>query len=427
MAGAGTARTIAVVGGGWAGIAAAIEAVRRGHRVTLFEMAAHLGGRARSVDVDGMLLDNGQHILIGAYVDTLALLETVGVDPDLAFVRTPLRITDPGGHGLHLKDGPPVGAFARAVLMQREWRLHERVALLLTTAGWWLRDFRCDPSLTVAAMVAGLPVSVREQLIEPLCAAALNTSAADASATVFLRVLKDALFSGPGCADLLLPRVGLSALLPDPAQRWLTGSGVELRLRRRATTLAAQGGGWAIDGEAFDRVVLATTPTEAARLSANVAPAWSRSAGRLRYEPIVTVYLRSCGARLPAPMLALRCDDRAPAQFVFDRGQLGGSEGLLAFVISAAQCWVDRGTDAAARATLKQARSALRASLRAPVHLVRTLTEKRATFRCTPGLERPGRQIAPGLHAAGDHVAGPYPATLEGAVQSGLQAIRSFD
>ncbi|MES3015454.1 MAG: FAD-dependent oxidoreductase, partial [Pseudomonadota bacterium] len=122
------------------------------------------------------------------------------------------------------------------------------------------------------------------------------------------------------------------------------------------------------------------------------------------------------------PMLALRSDDGAPAQFVFDRGHLGGPAGLLAFVISGAQPWVDRGMAATSSATIAQAESALGL----PLTLVQTLTEKRATFRCTPGLQRPPMRIAANLHAAGDHVAGPYPATLEGAVRSGLAAVGAF-
>lgn len=417
---------MAVIGGGWAGLAAAVEAVKRGHVVTLFEMAPRLGGRARGVEAAGLALDNGQHILIGACVDTLALLRTVGVATDQAFVRTPLCIADPNGLGLRLAAGAPITAFAAAVLRQRSWRVHDRLTLLAAAVLWALRGFRCDRSLTVADLTARLPLSVRGDLIDPLCVAALNTPASDASAAVFLRVLKDALFSGPGSADLLLPRASLSALLPDPTQRWLAGVGARVKLQHRVGSLASQGAAWTIDTERFDRVVLAATATEAARLTAAIAPEWSRAAAALCYEPIVTVYLRSAGTRLPDPMLALRADDRWPAQFVLDRGQLGGPDGLLAFVVSGAQAWVDRGLEATSQAVLRQARATLGTHLRGPLHLVRTITEKRATFRCTPGLQRPAMAIASGLHAAGDHVAGPYPATLEGAVRSGLQAVREF-
>ena len=420
------ATRIAVVGGGWAGLAAAVEATRRGDHVTLFEMAPQLGGRARDVERDGQLLDNGQHILIGAYVETLALLRTLGVEPADAFVRTPLRVTYPDGIGLQLRPGAPVQAFGAAVLRQRGWPLGARLALLVAATGWALRGFRCDPALTVGALTRHLPAAIRHDLIDPLCVAALNTPADEASGSVFLRVLKDALFSGPGSADLLLPKIGLSALVPDPALRWLAQAGASVRMTHRVRSLAADDRGWSIDGEPFERVVLATTPTEAARLVREIAPAWAARAAALHYEPIVTVYLRAEGVRLDEPMLALRAGVDAPAQFVFDRGQLGGPQGLLAFVVSGAQAWVDRGMGATTEATLQQARAALGPRLgSARLTVVRTLTEKRATFRCTPGLPRPAMRIAPGLVAAGDHVDGPYPATLEGAVRSGLAAARA--
>ena len=417
---------VAVVGGGWAGLAAAVEATRLGHQVTLFEMAPQLGGRSRGVEVDGLTIDNGQHILIGAYAATLGLMRKVGVDLDQALLRTPLRFTQPDGSGLHLAPGSPVVAFARAVLRQDRWTIGERVALLAAASGWALRRFRCDDALTVGQLTAQLPLAIRAQLIDPLCIAALNTPADEASARVFLRVLKDALFSGPGSADLLLPRASLSDLLPGPAQRWLIEAGAQLRRHHRVTEVRADGDGWRVDDEVFERVVLAATPTESARLAVGIAPAWAQRVAALRYEPIVTVYLRSAGSRLPEPMLALHSDAQLPAQFVFDRGQLGGPSGLLAFVISGAQRWVDQGLDATAQATLTQAHAVLTVHLRGPLVLVHTIAEKRATFRCTPGLQRPGALIAPGLLAAGDHIDGPYPATLEGAVLSGLQAVALF-
>jgi hypothetical protein len=108
----------------------------------------------------------------------------------------------------------------------------------------------------------------------------------------------------------------------------------------------------------------------------------------------------------------------APAQFGFDRGQLGGPPGLLAFVVSAST-----GERATLQAqVLEQARQQLGLQLQA----VQTIVEKRATFACTPGLQRPQRHIAPGLLACGDYVAGPYPATLEGAVRSAMAAVQAL-
>lgn len=414
--------TLAVVGGGWAGIAAAVEATRQGHAVTLYEMAPQLGGRSRAADDSANALDNGQHILIGAYVETLALMRTLGVDPAKALLRMPLSLTYPDASGLRLRPGPPLPAFVAAVLRTTAWPWAARIALLRAATAWALAGFRCAASLSVAELTSNLPAPIRSDLIDPLCVAALNTPATEASAQVFLRVLKDALFAAPGSSDLLLPCLSLSALVPDPATRWLEAEGASLRLRHRVGSLAQDGEEWRVDGDKYSGVILACTPREAARLARGVAPEWSQAAQALRYEPIVTVYLHGRGVHLPSPMMALRESADAPAQFVLDRGQLGGPAGLLAFVVSGAQAWVDRGTTAVLEATLAQARTALGLTL----NPVRTLVEKRATFRCTPALIRPPMVIAPGLTSAGDHVEGPYPATLEGAVRSGLAAARAW-
>ena len=113
-------------------------------------------------------------------------------------------------------------------------------------------------------------------------------------------------------------------------------------------------------------------------------------------------------------MVALRSGPQAPAQFAFDKAQLGGPPGLLALVVSASQ-----GDKATLQAqVLQQARSQLGLP---ELQGLQTVIDKRATFACTPQVQRPAAQIAPGLWACGDYVQGPYPATLEGAVRSGLQ------
>jgi squalene-associated FAD-dependent desaturase len=419
---------LAVIGGGWAGIAAAVQAVQAGHDVTLYEMAPRLGGRARSVDFDGLTLDNGQHILIGAYRDTLALMRRVGADPDKLLLRQPLALTFPDGQGLELRPGAAVPALLGAIVRRAGWRWGDRFALLRAAAGWRLARFRCDPGWTVARLTASLPARVRSELIDPLCVAALNTPATHASATVLLRVLADALFGAAGGADLLLPRRPLDELLPLPAARWLAARGATLHFGCRVQALQGDAGGrWRVDGAAFDAVVLACTVGEAARLTRDVAPAWSALAAAFVHEPIVTVYLRSPGTRLPRAMTALHEGAGAPAQFVFDHGCIGGDDGLFAAVVSGARDWVGRGLDATAQAVLRQLVADFApGTWRSTPRPVRTLAEKRATFACVPGLLRPPRAVAPKLVAAGDYVDGPYPSTLEGAVRSGLAAIESL-
>jgi squalene-associated FAD-dependent desaturase len=413
---------VAVVGAGWAGLAAAVEAARAGARVTLFEMAPAAGGRARDVVSHGSVLDNGAHICIGAYAETLRLLRIVGVDENAAFLRRPLTLVDAEGAGLRMRGGAPLPAFVLAVLGRRGWLWRDRIALLRVAAAWRRGRFQCAPERTVADLAVALPAAVRRDLIEPLCVAALNTPAAEASGAVFLRVLQDALGSSAGAADLLLPRRGLGEIFPAPALDWLEQAGATIRLAHRVERLERRGDGWSVDAVPVDRVVVAASAVEAARLIAPHAAEWAEQAARLRYEPIVTVYARSAGCSLPEPLLALPFDGERPAQFVFDRGRLGGEAGLLAFVVSGASAWVERGAAATEQAILAQAAVALRRHLRGPLEVVRTMFEKRATFACTPRLERPAMAAAPGLFACGDYIAGPYPATLEGAVRHGVAA-----
>ena len=419
--------TLAVVGGGWAGIAAAVEATRLGLGVTLFEMASSPGGRARTVRTSEGEFDNGQHILIGAYRETLSLMKTVGVDCEAGLLRSPLALIDADGIGLRLPGGPASWALLRAILSHPRWSLRDKCALAATAARWSATGFQCAPEISVDHLCARLPPAVRRDLIDPLCVAALNTRADAASARVFLRVMRDALGAGPGSADLLLPRMPLGELLPVPAARWLADRGARVRLSQRVNCIEPSGSiGWCVDGERFDRVVLACSATEAARLARPHNGTWADLATSLVHERIVTVYARSVGTRLSDPMLMLRDQGAiAPAQFVLDHGWLTDREGLLAFVISAPPTSLDGSDASLVKATLVQGEAQLRSRLKAPLSLVRSFSEKRATFRCSPQLHRPPLAIAPGLMASGDYVDGPYPATLEGAVQSGMAAARA--
>jgi squalene-associated FAD-dependent desaturase len=435
---------IAIIGAGWAGMAAAVEATLAGHHATIFEAYRATGGRARALNSilpDGtpVTLDNGQHILIGAYTETLRLMRQVGVQPETALLRQPMTLLFPDGLGLRFAAWrTPLDALA-GIVCARGWTLADKWSLLRVATGWQRQGFLCEASSSVAQLCRGLSPRVMAELIEPLCVSALNTPASRASAQVFLRVLQDALLGVQGGSRLLLPRVDLSELFPAAAARWLTRQGGQVRLGARVEAVMPQGRRWRLEGEIFDTVVFATAASESVRAletSAQMAPdaianqlwQWTGITRGLQFEAITTVYAWGAGAALAHPMLTLRshADDAdapltpsappAPAQFVFDRGQLGGPQGLLAFVVSASHG--DRATLQAQ--VLLQARQQLGLSLQ----VVQTVVEKRATFACTPGLQRPPLQIAPGLLACGDYVDGPYPATLEGAVRSGMAAVR---
>ena len=418
---------LAIVGAGWAGLAAAVRGVQAGFQVSVFEMSHHPGGRARSLDNRPDALDNGQHILIGAYTRTLALMRELGAGPAVLLHRMPLALRFPDGAGLALAAGTPAWSLLMGIARFAGTSVRERWSLTRHALGWAARGFRCDETLTVDALCAGMAPRMRELLIDPLCVAAMNTHARGASAGVFLRVLQDALLGGAGSADLLLPRRPLSELLPQPARQWLAQHGAAWLSGTRVQQVRRERDGWHVDGQAFDAVLLACSSTEAARLAQDVAPAWAQDAAALRFEPIVTVYVQADGARMPSAITALHEGPQAPAQFVFDHGQLGTCAGRFACVVSGAQRWVDAGMAATEQAVLAQLRDAFPAGTwpHAP-KVLRSVAEKRATFRCTPGLRRPPSHVAPGLMAAGDYVDGPYPATLEGAVRSAEQAIANL-
>jgi hydroxysqualene dehydroxylase len=430
---------VAVIGAGWAGCAAAVEATRRGCQVTLFESARTPGGRARRVSAtlagQPVALDNGQHILIGAYAETLRLMTDLGVDVKAALLRLPLTLQFPDGSGLKLPPlavplPAPLDAFA-GILTARGWAWADKLSLLKVAIGWQRDKFECAPELSVSALCHGLTPGVMALLIEPLCVSALNTPAERASGQVFLRVLRDALFSAQGGSNLLLPRVDLSALLPEAALAWLTEQGNAPRLGARVRAIEPTASGWVVTLDAsttsrsfaFDAVVLACPAQEAARLvdgSGVATDDWLATTRALQYEALTTVYAHSPCTRLRQPMLALPSATAAavaPAQFVFDRGQLGGPPGLLAFVVSASS------GHSATLTQQVQAQAASQLGL-SGLQVVQTVVEKRATFSCTPGLQRPALRVAAGLLACGDYVDGPYPATLEGAVRSGLAAAR---
>lgn len=429
---------VAIVGAGWAGMAAAVAACEAGHSVTVFEASRTLGGRARALgatlpDGTAVTLDNGQHILIGAYTETLRLMRMVGVSPDTALLRRPLALPFPDGSGLqtpaYAAQWPaPLDAIA-AIATARGWSWGERWSLIRASLGWQWSRFTCAPDLSVAQLCAGMAPRVLIELIEPLCVSALNTPADQASATVFLRVMQDSLFGVRGGSHLLLPRTDLTALFPQAAAQWLTQRGSQVHTGQRIQQLRWQAPHWMLDGQAFDRVVWASSSSNAALAlveSSDTAPesiasdlrSWVATTSALRFEAIATVYAWAPQARLPHPMLALRATPDAPAQFVFDRGQLDGPPGLLAFVVSASA----GSREELQAAVLAQAASQLQPLALGSLQVVQTVVEKHATFACTPQLQRPRQQIAPGLLAAGDYVAGPYPATLEGAVRSGWAA-----
>ena len=428
---------IAIVGAGWAGLAAAITATQKGHQVTLLEASRFWGGRARSIKPsfeDHPTLDNGQHILIGAYQQTLSLMQTVGVNLEKVFWRRPLDLRYADGSGLSLPNKSFPMNLLQGIALNPSWRFVDKWQLLKTAWKWQRMRFECEDHLTVADLCQSMTPTVWQDLMEPLCVSALNTPAHEASGSVFLRIMKDALFGPVGSSDLLLPRLDLGDLFPHAAIKWLEKNGVSCHTGQRIESIVDLSNNsnpsfrWQLGDDQFDHLIIATPAWEAAHLLEAFNSAWAATAHQLKHETIATVYVQGpLDFKLPQSMLALRTAQGSPAQFAFDRGQIyteAHTPGLLAFVVSANKLSKEDVT----QQVLGQLRALLiqlgQATLLIDAfNVIQTVVEKRATFACTPNLKRPSAKPCQGITVCGDYVEGLYPATLEGAVISGIQAV----
>lgn len=420
---------VGIIGAGWAGLAAGVALARQGISVTVLEAASQAGGRARSLPFGTTTLDNGQHILLGAYRATLELLRQIGVPESAVLRRQPLQLQ------LHRRDGAPVqlpprrgpAATLRTLLGMRGIAWRDRLAALRFALH--ARQARLTdpdrPALDVLR-AQGQSDAIIQAVWEPLCVAALNTPIAESSARLFLTVLRDALLSAPDASDLLLPVTDLGACLPIPAQRFIESRGGSVRLRQRVTAVTFSGDrvtGVQVDDELVmvDQLVIATGPAACARLLTHPSLAPIRDGiAQLRPSPIATLYVRyPASLALDREFVGLL---GGSVQWLFDRGRLTGEHGLIAAVVSGPNAHMHLSPEAATAAMIAEIHAYF-PHWPAPLE-TKLIREKSATFAAHPDVDRyrPScRTPVRGLWLAGDYTATGYPGTLEGAVRSGVE------
>ena len=398
---------VAVVGAGYAGMAAAVTLAARGVAVTVFESGTVPGGRARRVISQGNELDNGQHILVGAYTELFRLMRTVGVPAD-ALLRLPFEIRYAGEFRLRSLWLPPPLGLLFGLLLSRGTPFRERWGAVRFMAAMRKTAFRMNPDLSVKELLE-LNLQggkIGHYLWRPLCVSALNTPPEQASANIFLAALRDSLGGESDASDLLLPRVDLSKLFPEPAVEFVNRNGGEVRLRSPIESISSL-------KESFSSIIVAVGPHQLKSLLPDIPFEYT-------YQPIYTCYLQYPEqVRLPFPMLGLA---DGLVQWVFDRGTLLGEKGRLACVISAQGDHQQMSMDEVAGRCHQELKTAL--GLPAP-QWSRVIAEKRATITCSVGLKRPSIENS-GVLLAGDYTDPEYPPTLEAAVRSGVRAARAI-
>ena len=377
-------------------MAAAVTLAERGIPVTVFESGPVPGGRARRVKTEGRDIDNGQHILIGAYAELLRLMTLVGVPPS-ALLRLPLELRY--ADGFRLKG-------AAGLLFSGKIPFRERLNALRFMLFLKSRSFKVTPDISVHALLLQHRQDgvLGHYVWRPLCVSALNTPPAQASAQVFATVLRDSIAGPSGASDLLLPRVDLSKLFPEPAADYVRARGGEIRTASPVRDIADL-------RKEFTRIVVAVGPHQLKALLPDLAPDYA-------YQPIYTCYLQyDDNVTLGRPMLGFA---GGLLQWAFDRALLTGERGLIACVISA-QGDHQQLTKEELIATCHRELKAAIPGLQDPLW-TRVIAEKRATIACVPGMKKIEFGNAKDLFLAGDYLDPDYPPTLEAAVRSGVRA-----
>jgi squalene-associated FAD-dependent desaturase len=426
-----------VIGGGFAGLAAATALAEDGWRVHLLEARPQLGGRASAYrdPVTGERIDNGQHVIAGCYTETLRFLERIGAASRLhrpATLRVPMIDERGNSSALTLPPLPAPLDLAAGVMAWEALTLSDRLSVL--RLGAVLRGTsQPPPRETVLEWLIGHGQSreLCRMLWEPLALAALNQPAEIATATSFLTVIRRMFAAGADAATLLLPSVPLDDLYVSPAIAFLRGKGATIETNAPARLDGDEG---RLAVRVRDRVMPASIVVSAVPWFAfpqlfTTMPAaiegLAADAARLASSPIVTVNLWFDRRVLDEPFVGM---PGRTFQWVFDRARIvGASQTHLSLVSSGAEAICAAPNDELIATALSEVRGAWPESARALLVHASVVRERRATFSLAPGgPPRPGpRTPLPGLILAGDWTDTGLPATIESAVVSGHTAARA--
>ena len=427
-----------VIGAGCAGLAAATALTEAGARVLVVEARPGLGGRATAFTdpATGERVDNGQHILMGCYTDTLKFLGRIGA-ADRVRWQSGLKVSMIDRAGRHsvlsLPSLPSPLHFLAGVLTWDALNWSERLSVLrigsMIKSAFAPSALRRDkPGISVRKWLEqnGQAARLCELFWEPLALAALNQSIDQAEASHFIRVLERVFGPDPSAAALVMPAVPLDELYAEPARQWLEQRGGEVRVNAPARVVVdgARVAGVRVRDEAIAApLVISTVPWHAFHQLFDGVPAGLEqtvaNATSLASLPIVTVNLWFDAAVMDEPLVGLPGRN---FQWVFDRRAIvGGDASHLSLISSGAETIVSQTNDQLTATALREVQEALPAARSAKLRKSIAVREKRSTFSLAPDAPaRPGTVTAiDGLLLAGDWIETGLPATIESAVISG--------
>ena len=427
---------VAVIGAGWAGAAAAWQLHKNGHQALVFEAAPQAGGRARihHSKALGIIVDNGQHLLLGAYRSTLDLMQDLGLDLEKSFYRFDLDIHS-ADQQFRFKTAPLPAPFhlLGPLFQAKGLSLRERLALVPLQRHLQRQQWQTPPGQTVLQLLqhTNQPTVLIEKLWHPLCIAALNTPIDEACAQLFSHVLRDSLGGTRQDTQMLIPLRNMSDLWVHTALQH-----ADIQYGCTIRDIIPNENGYQIHGHAVDAVIVATNSPSCHRLLQRLDTnkqnaSFVEPISRLCFNPIATLYLKPDSAwSNPHPMLMLEEDlsGLAAGQWVFNHAALKNSElgNIIAVTISYANRLQEANKADIIQAIIQQLQQQCVEPL-PPIVATELITEKRATFVASPNLKRPSTHTPwPAIKLAGDWIQNPYPAVLEGAVRSGIEAANAL-
>ncbi len=427
---------VIIIGAGWSGLSAACYLASNAYKVSIYDSSKNLGGRARSIQLNGNTVDNGQHLFIGAYQETLKLLQLISADIKSSLLRQNLVLnmfsstkeqlklkTYSLPSPLHLIIGL---VFCSGLTLFQKYRIIYFSIKLATSNNLVSNN---DISVLELLQKCKQPEKLIKALWEPLCIATLNTPIKSASAKIFINVLKKSLLGSKSDSDFLFTLKNLGVILPEPAELFLQQHNANIERCSRATDIVIKNNcitGVIINDKLIttNKLILAIPPYACEKLlSKQKHSALANLIKQLSifdYQPICTIYLQYPKyITLNQAMIGVW---GTTIQWLFDRS-LAEQPGLIAAVISAQGKHMQMDNDTLIQ-TVQSEIFKIFPDWPKALH-ANVIREKRATFSCKVNISnsRPTNTTSiTGLYLCGDYTATDLPATIEGAIISGKLA-----